>query len=164
MQKNAFFFFYYLIIRLPSTKPLNRRLLIIILPRSPTARVHVAAGGNIIWNPFLLMAKCRGDGREPSQRVQHCRCDSVVLSPRRVIALNNTRSLTASAWSSRSTIGLTARRGPKKARRGPKVQRGPNFKFNLGPRSALDHAQPLHIQCTYNLNKIENIKLTIYKS
>ena len=38
-------------------------------PRSPTARVHVAAGGNIIWNPFLLMAKCRGDGREPSQRV-----------------------------------------------------------------------------------------------
>jgi len=39
-------------------------------PRSPTARVHVAAGGNIIWNPFLLMAKCRGDGREPSQRAQ----------------------------------------------------------------------------------------------
>ena len=39
-------------------------------PRSPTARVHVAAGGNIIWNLFHLMAKCRGDGREPSQRVQ----------------------------------------------------------------------------------------------
>ena len=71
-------------------------------PRSPTARVHVAVGGNIIWNPFLLMAKCRGDGREPSQRVQRYRGDSMVLSPRRVrsivqsIALNNTRSLTAS--------------------------------------------------------------------
>jgi hypothetical protein len=26
------------------------------------------------------------------------------------------------------------------ARRGPKVQRGPNFKFNFGPRSASDHA------------------------
>ena len=37
-------------------------------PRSPTARVYVAAGVNIIWNSFLLMAKCRGDGREPSQR------------------------------------------------------------------------------------------------
>ena len=45
-------------------------IIFIIGPRSPTARVHVAAGGNIIWNPFLLMAKCRGDGREPSQRVQ----------------------------------------------------------------------------------------------
>jgi len=41
-----------------------------ISPRSPTARVHVAAGGNIIRNQFLMMAKCRGDGREPSQRVQ----------------------------------------------------------------------------------------------
>ena len=41
-----------------------------ISPRSPTARVHVAAGGNIIGNPFLMMAKCRGDGREPSQRAQ----------------------------------------------------------------------------------------------
>jgi hypothetical protein len=36
--------------------------------------------------------------------------------------------------------GLTARRGPKKTRRGLKVQRSPNFKFNFGPRSALDHA------------------------
>ena len=33
-------------------------------------RVHVAAGGNIIRNQFLTMAKCRGDGREPPQRVQ----------------------------------------------------------------------------------------------
>jgi nucleoside phosphorylase len=42
----------------------------------------------------------------------------------------------------RNTIvfGVTARHGPKKTRRGPKVQRGPNFKFNFGPRSALDHA------------------------
>ena len=39
-------------------------------PQSPTARVHVAAGGNIIGNSFLMMAKCRGDGREPSQRMQ----------------------------------------------------------------------------------------------
>ena len=39
-----------------------------------------------------------------------------------------------------TAIGLIARRGPKKTRRGPKVQRGPNFKFNFGPRSALDHA------------------------
>ena len=39
-------------------------------PRSPTARVYVAAGGNIIRKSFLLMAKCRGDGREPSQRMQ----------------------------------------------------------------------------------------------
>ena len=58
-------------------------------------------------------------------------------------------------------VGLTARRGPEKAWRGPKVQRGPNFKFNLGPRSALDHAQPTHMQCTCNLNKIENAKLLI---
>jgi len=36
---------------------------------------------------------------------------------------------------------------------------GPNFKFNFGPRSALDHAQPAHMQCTCNLNKIENAKL-----
>ena len=28
--------------------------------------------------------------------------------------------------------GLTARRGPEKAWRGLKVQRGPNFKFNFG--------------------------------
>jgi len=39
-------------------------------PRSPTAHVHVATGGNIIRNQFLIMAKCRGNGREPSQRVQ----------------------------------------------------------------------------------------------
>jgi len=37
-------------------------------PQSPTARVHVAAGGNIIGKSFLMMAKCRGDGGEPSQR------------------------------------------------------------------------------------------------
>ena len=48
-----------------------------ISPRSPTARVHVAAGGNITWNLFLLMAKCRGNGREPSQRVQR----AVVATP-----------------------------------------------------------------------------------
>jgi hypothetical protein len=36
--------------------------------------------------------------------------------------------------------GVTARRGPKKTRRGPKVQRGPHFKFNFEPRLALDHA------------------------
>jgi len=41
-----------------------------VSPRSPTARVHVAAGGNIVRKSFLLMAKCRGDGREPSQRMQ----------------------------------------------------------------------------------------------
>ena len=75
-------------------------------PQSPTARVHVAAGGNIIGNSFLMMAKCRGDGREPSQRVQRAVVAVVVLSPRRVrsIALNSTRSLTAFVWSSRSTI------------------------------------------------------------
>ena len=39
-----------------------------ICPRSPTTRVHVAAGGNIIGKSFLIMAKCRGDGGEPSQR------------------------------------------------------------------------------------------------
>jgi len=39
-------------------------------PRSPTARVHVAAGGNIIGKSFLMMAKCRGDRGEPSQRAQ----------------------------------------------------------------------------------------------
>jgi hypothetical protein len=39
-------------------------------PRSPTARVHVAAGGNIVGKSFLMMAKCRGDGGEPSQRAQ----------------------------------------------------------------------------------------------
>ena len=44
--------------------------IIINSPRSPTAHVHVAAGKNIIWNLFLLMAKCRGNGKEPSQRVQ----------------------------------------------------------------------------------------------
>ena len=37
----------------------------------------------------------------------------------------------------RRKLRLTARRGPKKTRRGPKVQRGPDFKFNCGPRSAL---------------------------
>ena len=52
-------------------------------------------------------------------------------------------------------VGLTARRGPKKARRGP------NFKFNPGPRSALHHAQPTHMQCICNLNKIENAQLLI---
>jgi len=76
------------------------------MPRSPTVRVYVAAGRNIIGKSFLMIAKCRGDSREPSQRVQRCRCDSVVLSLRRVrsIALNNTRSLTAPAWGSRPTI------------------------------------------------------------
>ena len=39
-------------------------------PRSPTVRVYVAVGRNIIRNQFLTMAKCRGDGREPPQRVQ----------------------------------------------------------------------------------------------
>ena len=52
---------------------------------------------------------------------------------------------------------------PKKTRRDPKVQRSPNFKFNFGPRSASDHAQPAHIQCIYNLNKIENVKLLLLK-
>jgi len=45
------------------------------------------------------MAKCRGDGREPSQRMQRAGVTvSVVLSLQRVqsIALNNTKSLTAS--------------------------------------------------------------------
>src|SRR5438874_9642928 len=42
----------------------------LLSPRSPTARVHVAAGGNIIGKQLLMMAKCRGDGREPPQRVQ----------------------------------------------------------------------------------------------
>ena len=59
--------------------------------------------------------------------------------------------------------GLTARRGPQKTRRGPKVQRGPNFKFNFGPRSALDHAQPAHMQCTCDSNKIENAKLLMHE-
>ena len=42
-------------------------------------------------------------------------------------------------------IGLIAQRGLKKTRCGPKVQHGLNFKFNFGPRLALDHAQPPHI-------------------
>src|SRR5437588_7637427 len=46
------------------------RLCIYQSPRSPTARVHVAAGGNIIGKQFPMIAKCRGDGREPPQRVQ----------------------------------------------------------------------------------------------
>ena len=37
-------------------------------------------------------------------------------------------------------FGVIARRGPKKTRRGLKVQRSPNFKFNFGPCLALDHA------------------------
>ena len=36
------------------------------------------------------------------------------------------------------------------ARRGQKVQRGQNFNFNFGPRSAVDHAQPAYMQCIYN--------------
>ena len=59
------------------------------------------------------------------------------------------------------TFGVTARRGPKKTRRGPKVQRGPNFKFSPKPRSTLDHAQPTHMQCICNSNKIENTQLLI---
>ena len=39
--------------------------------------------------------------------------------------------------------GLVARRGPEKARRGLKVQRGPNFEYP-GPRSA--YAYAMHIQ------------------
>jgi hypothetical protein len=58
-------------------------------------------------------------------------------------------------------VGVTARRGPKKTRRGPKVQRGPNFKFSPGPRSTLDHAQPTYMQCICNSNKIENAQLLI---
>ena len=50
-------------------------------------------------------------------------------------------------------------KGGLTARRGPKVQRGPNFNFNFGPRSASDHAQPVHMQCIYNLNNIENVKV-----
>jgi hypothetical protein len=34
------------------------------LPACPTARVHV------IGKPFLMMPKCRSDGRKPSQRVK----------------------------------------------------------------------------------------------
>ena len=66
----------------------------------------------------------------------------------------------SSAWSEvGSRSGVIARRGPQKTRRGPKVQRGPNFKFNFRPRSALHHAQLAYIQCTCNSNKIENVKL-----
>ena len=51
-------------------REVERTLYRSICPRSPTARVHVAAGGNIIGKQFPMMAKCRGDGREPPQRVQ----------------------------------------------------------------------------------------------
>ena len=59
--------------------------------------------------------------------------------------------------------GVIARRGPQKTQRGPKVQRGPNFKFNFKPRSALDHAQRAYMQCICDLNKIENAKLLVLK-
>jgi hypothetical protein len=36
--------------------------------------------------------------------------------------------------------GVIAWHSPKKTQRGLKVQRSPNFKFNFGPRLALDHA------------------------
>ena len=39
---------------------------------------------------------------------------------------------------------MAARRGLEKARRGLKVQRGPNFKFDFGPRLALDHVEFMH--------------------
>jgi hypothetical protein len=39
-----------------------------LLHASTSPRVETSSG--IL---FLLMAKCRGDGREPSQRVQRCR-------------------------------------------------------------------------------------------
>ena len=38
--------------------------------QSPIAHVHVAAGGNIIRKSFFMMAKCKGDGREPLQHMQ----------------------------------------------------------------------------------------------
>ena len=47
-------------------------------------------------------------------------------------------------------VGVTARRGPQKTRRGPKVQHGPNFKFNFGPRSALDYAEFVYKQRIYS--------------
>jgi len=37
-----------------------------LIDASTSPRVETSSG-----NRFLLMAKCRGDGREPSQRVQH---------------------------------------------------------------------------------------------
>ena len=46
-------------------KPAAREAL---LHASTSPRVETSSG--IL---FLLMAKCRGDGREPSQRVQRCR-------------------------------------------------------------------------------------------
>jgi len=58
-------------------------------------------------------------------------------------------------------LGLTARRGPKNTRRGPKVQRGPNFKFNFRPRSALDHAEFMHMQRIYKY--FFNIKFKVFK-
>ena len=47
-----------------------------IYPRSPTTRVYVATGGNIISNLFLIIPKCKGNRREPSQRMQ---CASVAV-------------------------------------------------------------------------------------
>ena len=49
--------------------------------------------------------------------------------------------------------GLTARRGPKKTRRGPKVQRGPNSQTSFEvfePRSTSDHAEFVHMQRIYS--------------
>jgi hypothetical protein len=54
------------------------------------------------------------------------------------------------ARASRASIGVTARRGPQKTRRGPKVQRGPNSQTNFGPRSTSDHAEFVHMQRIYS--------------
>ena len=108
---------------------------VVYSPRSPTARVHVATGGNIIWNPIPL----DGQVQRRQQRAVAARAalsfNSVVMSPRRVqrIALNNTRSLTASAQSSYSTI----QGGPLRETR---IRKPPNIRLpglQPGPKLAL---------------------------
>ena len=87
---------------------LNFNLIIIyyISPRSPTARVYIAVGGNIIWNPIPINSQVQRRWQRAVAARTALLFDSVVMGPRRVqsIALNNTRSLTASAQSSCSTI------------------------------------------------------------
>ena len=54
------------------------------MPAKPYCTRLRRRGWNIIRKSFLLIAKCKGDSREPPQRIQRCRRGPVVLSSRRV--------------------------------------------------------------------------------
>ena len=75
---------------LAEADPAKPYIYLFYCPRSPTARVHVAVGGNIIRKLFLIMAKCRGDGREPSQRVHRAVAAVLWCWARDVYALPST--------------------------------------------------------------------------